>query len=141
MYAPSPISGWLADRVGRITVVAFANAVMIIGCITAAAADPADDTAITLALLLLGLGWNGNFVAGSALVTESVASHERPRVQSVTDTCTFLASGMAALVGGFVLQWSSYTVMGVATAAMAGLCTVIVVAYNQATRAVLTPRP
>ena len=51
-------------------------------------------------------------------------------MQAATDGATFFASGIAALLAGFVLQWSSYTTMGVAAAGVAALCTVVVLAYH-----------
>jgi len=132
MYAPSPISGWLVDRVGRVPVIAGGSVIMVAGCVMAAAADPRDHGAMIAALLLLGVGWNGNFVAGSTLVTDAVTAVERPRVQAMTDTYTFLASGIAALLAGFVLHWSSYSTMSVAGAAIAALCAVVTLAFRQA---------
>jgi MFS family permease len=132
MYAPSPVSGWLADRVGRVPVIVGGNLVMLGGCALAAGAEPTNHFAITAALLMLGVGWNGNFVAGSALVTEAVSSAERPRMQAVTDTMTFVASGSAALIAGFVLRWSDYPTMGVIGAAIAGISAVVAIAFRTA---------
>ena len=131
MYAPAPISGWLVDRVGRVPVIVGGSAVMVVGCVLAAMADPMNHGAVILALFLLGVGWNGNFVAGSTLATDAVTAQERPRVQAVTDTFTFTASGIAALVAGFVLEWSNYPTMGVAGAAIAALCGLVMLAFSR----------
>ena len=130
MYAPSPISGWLVDRVGRLPVVVGGCVVLVAGCVTAALADPSSHMAMIVALFILGIGWNANFVAGSTLVTDAVTAAERSRIQAVADTTTFLASGVAALLAGFALEWSNYATMGIIGACIAALCGVLVLAYR-----------
>ena len=131
MYAPSPISGWLSDRFGRIFVIAGGSLAMVLAALLAATARPEHHLAMFTALLLLGVGWNANFVAGSALVTDAVATHERPRIQGIADTATFLASAAAALLGGFGLSVAGYPAMAIAGACIAGLSTVAVIALRQ----------
>lgn len=139
MYAPSPLSGWLVDKVGRLPVVIGGCLVLVAGCTTAALAHPEHHMAMIIALFILGVGWNANFVAGSTLVTDAVSVSERPRIQAVADATTFLASGTAALVAGFALEWSSYTTMGVIGACIAALCGVVVMAYRPRLRSSGTP--
>ncbi|HEY5875538.1 MAG TPA: MFS transporter [Ilumatobacteraceae bacterium] len=137
MYAPSPISGWLSDRYGRIFVIAGGSLTMVLAALLAATARPEHHLAMFTALLLLGVGWNANFVAGSALVTDAAAAHERPRIQGIADSATFLASAAAALLGGFGLSAAGYPAMAVAGACIAGLSTIAVIALRQ----VAAPRP
>ena len=59
-------------------------------------------------LFLLGLGWSFAFVAGSALLTESVEADERVAVQGAADMATNLASGTGALLSGVVLSMSGF---------------------------------
>ena len=72
MYLPSPLSGWLADRVGRRLVVAAAGIVLL-------AAD------LVAALALLGLGWNLGLVGGTALLTDALPLTGRARTQGNVD--------------------------------------------------------
>jgi len=55
-----------------------------------------------LALFMLGLGWNFCFIAGSSLLSNSLAAHERVRAQGFGETFVSIASGVASL-GSFVL--------------------------------------
>jgi len=128
MYAPSPISGWLVDRLGRLPVVVGGCIVSMAGCVIAAAAHPENHALMIAALFILGVGWNGTFVAGSTLTTDAVSPAERPRIQAVADMTTFLASGSASLLAGFALEWSSYATMGVVGACIAALYGVVVLA-------------
>jgi MFS family permease len=81
MYAATPLTGWLSDRLGRIPVIAGGGLLLAVAGLLAAAAPPEGSFAIDTALFLLGLGWNMNFVAGSALLTDGVTPAERPRMQ------------------------------------------------------------
>ena len=128
MYAPSPISGWLSDRFGRVFVIAGGSLAMAVASLLAATSRPENHAAMIVALFVLGVGWNLNFVAGSALVTDAVTAPERPRIQGLTDTATFLASACAALFGGFGLSAAGYPAMSVAGGCVALLAAVVVVA-------------
>lgn len=132
MFAPAPISGWLCDRIGRVTVIISSTFLMVTAALLAAAADPSSHSAMILALFLLGLGWNGNFVAGSALVTEAVAAVERPRVQGATDLVTYGASAFAALAAGFLVGTTGYPTMALVGGSIALLLLVLVGAFRTA---------
>jgi len=57
---------------------------------------------LAASLFLLGLGWNFCFIAGSSLLSNSLAAHERVRAQGFGETFVSIASGVASL-GSFVL--------------------------------------
>ena len=67
----------LAERCA--TLPAGGSLVMTIAALLAATASPQNHAAMIVALFLLGVGWNANFVAGSALVTEHVARRPKKR--------------------------------------------------------------
>jgi MFS family permease len=130
MFAPSPISGWICDKVGRLPVIVGACFVMITAAMLAANADPANHGAMITALFLLGLGWNGNFVAGSALVTDAVTAIERPRLQGITDLTTNLGSAAAAFTAGLLVGTTGYPTMAVAGASIALLLLILVTIFR-----------
>ena len=73
-------------------------------------------------LYLLGLGWSFGFVAGSALLTESVSEKDRVAVQGAADTAMNVASGLGALASGIVLDMAGFHILSfVGMAAAAGL--------------------
>ena len=130
MFAPSPISGWICDRVGRIPVIVGSCFIMITAALLAAKADPANHGAMISALFLLGIGWNGNFVAGSALVTDAVTAIERPRLQGITDLSTNLGAAAAAFSAGLLVGTTGYPTMAIAGAAIALLLLVLVTVFR-----------
>jgi MFS family permease len=125
MYALSPVFGWLADRLGRIVVVLGGQATLAVALVVAAAG--ADDTAaVSVGLVLLGLGWSASTIAGSALVTESTARVDRPRFQGRSDLFMNLGGAAAGALAGVVLSQLGYA--GLALAALAIVVAVVIAA-------------
>ncbi len=132
MYGPAPISGWLVDRVGRLPVIVGGHAMMAFAALLAATARPENHRAMITALLVLGVGWNANFVAGSTLVTDAVSPAERPRIQGIADSSTFFASAAAAVLAGLGLSATGYPAMSILGGSLALTTGVILVALRQA---------
>lgn len=102
MYALSPLVGWLSDRVGRGRVIVAGQSVYVAAALVAGLAGSAR-WAILTGLFLLGLGWSCATVAGSTLLTESVAARHRSQVQGLSDTLMNLVGAAGgALSGGIV---------------------------------------
>jgi predicted MFS family arabinose efflux permease len=57
---------------------------------------------IFIGLFLLGLGWNIGLIAGSSLVSSSVAPVDRVEVQGTADLLMSFCGGCAAFGSGFV---------------------------------------
>lgn len=113
MFAFSPLTGRLADRVGRHRTIGMGLVVLALSAVIAAAA-PADSTALlVVGLFLLGVGWNLGFVAGSALLTVDLAPQVRARVQGRADSITWLASATASIVSGVLFEWTDYRLLAV----------------------------
>ena len=130
MFAPSPISGWLCDKIGRVPMIIGSCFIMVTGALLAALANPISHGAMIVALFVLGFGWNGNFVAGSALVTDAVTQHERPRLQGVTDMLTYFASAVAAIGAGLLVGTTGYPKMALIGGSIAALLGVLVIAFG-----------
>ena len=65
MFVPSPASGWLADRIGAITVTAVGFTVLAAAGVTGALMHGESGLEASGMLVLLGLGWNFGIVGGS----------------------------------------------------------------------------
>lgn len=102
MYALAPLFGWLTDRWGGrvLTLLGqglFATA-LIIGIFAA------DSMAgMTVSLIFLGVGWSASTVAGSTLLTRSVAAPDRPQVQGLSDTLMNVAGAVGGALAGPIL--------------------------------------
>jgi MFS family permease len=118
MFALSPISGRLTDRFGSPAVIASGFGILVLAALLAALAPVEGGLLLTLALFLLGFGWNLGFVAGSSMLTRGLALAERTRVQGTTDALVWTSAAMSSLASGFIVAGASYTVLGFLGAAL-----------------------
>nr|WP_307817914.1 MFS transporter [Nocardia acididurans] len=111
MYLPSPITGWLVDRHGRLPVAA-ASGVTLLAAGTLAALAPGDSIALlALALALLGLGWNLGLVAGTAIITDTVPLATRAKTQGAVDVSIAIAGATGGMGSGLMVATTSYPVL------------------------------
>lgn len=110
MWLPSPLSSYLVDKVGRVSVALMSLGTLCLAGVVAAVGSHQFVT-LTIALVLLGLGWNFGLVSGTTMVVDTTDVHSRPRVQGTVDVlialCSSLAGGTAGLVAA---RWSYSTV-------------------------------
>ncbi|MBL8093547.1 MAG: MFS transporter [Anaerolineales bacterium] len=106
MFGPSIFSGNLVDRWGRVPMILVGSVLLIAACALAPAS--LDTTILAFALLLLGLGWNFTYVAGAALLTDSLTLAERARGQGATEVLVNAASGLGSLAGGPLMAVGGY---------------------------------
>ncbi|MEU3838733.1 MFS transporter [Streptomyces sp. NPDC028635] len=108
MYLPSPLTGRLVDRYGRMTVAAVSGITLLAAGVLAAAA-PGDSVALlALALALLGLGWNLGLVAGTAIITDTVSLATRAKTQGLVDVSIALAGATGGMASGIMVAATSY---------------------------------
>jgi MFS family permease len=112
MFALSPISGRLTDRFGSPAVIGAGLGTLGVAALLAALAPADGGLLLTLALFLLGYGWNLGFVAGSAMLTRGLALAERTRVQGLSDGLVWSSGAVASLSSGVVVAGASYTALG-----------------------------
>jgi len=110
MYAFSPLSGRLADRLGRPVVIVAGGTLLVAACALAPLSPRF--APLTLALFLLGLGWNLCYVAGSSLLAERLQPAERGKAQGLADFLIGAASATASLGSGALLAWAGYGAVG-----------------------------
>ncbi|MCB8944887.1 MAG: MFS transporter [Ardenticatenaceae bacterium] len=104
MFGLSGVTGWLADRFGRMAVIVGGGVILLISSVMAPAVTGA--VPLGIALFLLGLGWNFCFVGGSSLLTDALRANERSQIQGASDTMVSLASGLGNVSTGFLFaQW------------------------------------
>lgn len=92
MFAPSFVSGALIQRFG-VTPISLTGAALLAAAAWLAQSNVALPTFYT-ALMLLGVGWNFMYVAGSTLLAQSYSASERTKTQGSAE---FAVSALAAL--------------------------------------------
>jgi MFS family permease len=117
MFGLSMVTGRMAERIGRPTMIALGALILIAGSLLAPISLLTPWLA--LALFLVGLGWNFCYIAGSSLLAESLRANERGRVQGGADLLVNLSSAGASLGSGVVMAATGYgflCLLGVALA-------------------------
>lgn len=137
MYLPSLVTGSLVDRVGRLPMAVAAGATLLAAGVVAAAAPGESMGVLTLALALLGLGWNFGLISGTALIVDSTPVATRARTQGAVDVLIAIAGASGGALSGMVVASSSYAVLAMAGGVLA-LLLVPVVAWSRADVAALS---
>ena len=124
MYALSPVFGILADRLGRIQTILLGQVILAAALVTASFGQDSP-VAVTIGLVLLGLGWSATTVAGSALLTEASSEAQRTRRQGLSDFTMSIVAATGAILAGVILGWIGYgglaLLVGVAVIAVIAL--------------------
>jgi MFS family permease len=102
MFAFSPLVGQAADRFGRRAVITTGALVLLIGALGVPLS--LDTPVIAFFEFLVGLGWSGCYVAGSALLTDALGGAERARLQGANESVVNVCSALGSLSSGLLLE-------------------------------------
>jgi predicted MFS family arabinose efflux permease len=125
MYALSPVFGILADRLGRVPTILGGQAILVASLLLASFGQE-DQALVTVALVLLGLGWSASTVAGSALLAEATAPPLRTRRQGRSDLAMSLVGSVGAIAAGGILALIGYG--GLALVALVVVAAIVLLA-------------
>lgn len=122
MYGLSPVAGQLTDRLGAPRVVLLGVGLLVLACLLAGLSSAGYSPTLTVALVLLGLGWSCTMVAGSGTVAGAVPVSERAAVQGAADLVMGLSAAAAGALAGVVMDLAGYGALaGLAAVAALGL--------------------
>lgn len=128
MYLPSPLTGWLVDRIGR-QAMAIASALCLLLAGVLAATTPAGSLLWNVvALMTLGLGWNFGLISGTAMVVDATVPENRAQTQGTIDVSVALAGATGGIASGMVVAMTSYSALSLAGGLIA-LCLIPVMAW------------
>jgi MFS family permease len=141
MFAPSPLTGWLTDRLGPLAVAGGGAALLIVAGVLSAASG-AEASTFALGLALLGVGWNASLIAGSALLASAVPVVQRPRVEGAGELSMGVAAASATAIAGPVVGVAGYAALAAAGAvAAATLAPFLVAVARRGLPADVVPAP
>ena len=126
MFGLSPVFGWASDRIGRVPTILIGQ-VLLLSALGITGLGQASTAAVTVGLVLIGLGWSASTVAASALVSDLVTGAARIRVQGRADLTMSIAGAAGAALAGPVLALIGYA--GLSFGVMGLACLVIVGAF------------
>jgi len=125
MFAPGFLTGKLVAKIGAFSVS------LIGGIIFAASAVvfllSSEEWAFIVGMMLLGIGWNFSFSAGTIMLTETYKPHEATQVQAVNDFILFSVAGGGSLLSGVVFSQYGWLTLVLVVAVMMGLNLVLFV--------------
>lgn len=139
MFLPSLITGRLVDTVGRVPMALAAGATLLAAGLVAALAPGDSLLTLTLALCLLGLGWNFGLISGTALVVDAAPLETRARTQGALDVLVALAGASGGALSGLVVDVSSFATLSLAGGFLALLLVPVVVWWRRDPSAASAP--
>jgi MFS family permease len=119
MFAPSPLSGWLADRFGSIAVTGVGFALLASAGLVGALMREESGFQASGMLVLLGLGWNLGIVGGSILLSASTTPRLRPHAEGIGEVAMGIAAGVGAPVAGILVAGGGFVSLSLVAAAVA----------------------
>jgi MFS family permease len=122
MYLPSLFSGKLIERLGH-KLMMMLGLIAFLACLIIAYYSQTF-FAFWTALILLGIGWNFLFVAGTSLLATSYRANEKFKVQASNDFIVFGSQAIAALSSGWLLfefQWQGILLLSLLPIFIVGL--------------------
>ena len=127
MFLPSFFTGQVIRKLGELKVMAL-GAVAYVGMM-AIGLHGISLTHFWVSLILLGLGWNALYVAGTSLLTKCYRPSEAAKVQALNDCLIFTSVALCSLIAGtiehlsgwsWVLIWASVPIALIAAALLWG---------------------
>lgn len=102
MYSLAPVFGWLTDKFGAIRIV-IAGQFISLTSLAVSGFWQSEFYAVVLGLFLLGVGWSASTVAASALLSETLATGQRSKVQGFSDSLMNLSGAFGGAISGIIL--------------------------------------
>jgi MFS family permease len=114
MYLPSLVTGILVDRIGRMAMAIGAGITLLAAGVVSALAPGESMVLLTIALVLLGLGWNFGLISGTALIVDATGPFNRAKIQGTVDVLIALAGVSGSTLSGMVVAGASYATLAFA---------------------------
>jgi MFS family permease len=133
MFAPSPLSGWVADKVGLAPGIASGFTLVVASGITGVSSDTGGMYWMIAMLTMLGVGWNFGVVGDSLLLATSVPANLRPHVEGLGEVAMGLAAGTDAPIAGLIVTLGGFAALSLAVIGMTVAAAVLVLVVVRGT--------
>ena len=127
MFAPSVFTGSLIHRFGSVPFI-FTGILLNILCIGFNISG-SEVLNYWSALILLGMGWNFMFVAGTTMVTETYHPAEKAIVQGVNDFLVFGVAAISSLLAGTLQTSLGWEAVNLSSIPLLGLASIALLWY------------
>jgi MFS family permease len=122
MFAPSFVTGSLIKRFGVLTIMSVGVAILF-ACIAIGLSGQAI-VHFSLALVLLGIGWNFCYIGGSTLLTQAYRPSERAKVQGANEMAVFTVQALASFSSGVLVNTRGWDTLNYVALPMVGVCAI-----------------
>lgn len=113
MWLPSLFTGVLVDKIGS-RLMSILGGIVLLSSGLLAAFSPAESTVLlTVALGLLGLGWNMSLVSGSTMVTDGTTPDNRAKTQGTIDVGVNIFGTVGGVTSGIMMTMTNYAWLAV----------------------------
>lgn len=109
MFAPSFFTGALIKRFGVRTIL-FTGVLLSLACVGMALSGVAV-MHFTIALILIGVGWNFMYLGGTTLLTDTHTPSEKAKVQGANDMAIFITMAISSASSGWLFSARGWEVM------------------------------
>lgn len=112
MFLTSPITGYLTDKYGRTVMVCASGITLALSGIIASLTTGESILMVTVALVLLGFGWNFGLISATTIIIDSTTVETRAKIQGSVDVAVAITGSIAGLSSGVVVAYTSYATLG-----------------------------
>lgn len=113
MYLPSLGTGVLVDKIGRNHMVVASSITLAISGLMAAFVPGDSVVLMTIALMLLGLGWNFGLISGTAIIVDSTSILTRAKTQGSVDVWVAFGGTAGSMLSGLIVVYMNYLFLGI----------------------------
>jgi MFS family permease len=124
MFAPSFVTGTLIKRFGVLAIMGTGVAILFL-CIAAGLAGQAI-AHFSVALVLLGIGWNFCYIGGSTLLTQAYRPSERAKVQGANEMAVFTVQALASFSSGVLVNARGWDTLNYVAIPMVAICAIAI---------------
>lgn len=128
MFLPSLFAGWLIARLGAGRVAAVGVLCLGATILISHAGQGLDH--FTWGMLMLGVGWNFTFVAGTTIVTRTHDASERAAAQGLNETIIFGTAALMSLGAGALIDSLGWWGLNLISAGFTGLVAAANISYR-----------
>lgn len=132
MFLPAFFTGSLVARFGAVRIIMIGFVCFMISA--AFAIQGLELINFYGSLVLLGLGWNFLFTAGTALLESAYKPHEKSQVQGLNDFVVYSLAATSTLTSGFMLETIGWKSMNAMVFGIVGLLLFITLWYVKVNR-------
>jgi len=112
MYGASPLFGWLADRIGRMPVLALGGALVVAASGISGMAGSHDAPQMAVGMIMLGCGWSARRGLGLRAADRIRATSAPTGHSGLRDLLMNAGGALGGLTAGIVVQSWSYPALG-----------------------------